>query len=54
MNNIDDKLKFVFKLRQAGVTNTKVLETMEGLARENFLDGTFKKHCHQDMKDIQI
>ena len=49
MNNIDDKLKFVFKLRQAGVTNTKVLETMEGLARENFLDGTFKKHCHQDI-----
>ena len=43
------KLKFVFNLRSAGVTNRKLLEIMEELPRDYFIRNSFKSRGLEDI-----
>ena len=43
------KLEFVFNLRSAGVTNTKLLKIMEELPRHSFIRNSFKSFGLEDI-----
>ena len=42
------KLQFIFNLRNAGVTSTKVLSAMEKISRTHFIHNSFKKFALED------
>lgn len=43
------KMQFLFALRSKGVTDTAVLEAMEGIDRGPFVRGIFSKRAYEDM-----
>lgn len=49
MDNAERQMQFLFRLRSNGVTNQDVLQAMESLARDDFLDGLFKVQAHEDV-----
>ena len=48
MNFDQKKLEFIFSLRNANVTNTKLLSIMEKIPRNHFISNTFKKFSLDD------
>tara|TARA_B100000700_G_C14676643_1_gene683391 strand:+ start:17 stop:676 length:660 start_codon:yes stop_codon:yes gene_type:complete len=49
MNINTKKLEFIFNLRSAGVTDTKVLNIMEHIPRSRFVGDNFKIHALDDV-----
>jgi len=49
MEHAERQMQFLFRLRSKGVTNSAVLEAMEGIPRENFLDGLFQDRAYEDV-----
>ncbi|NRA98491.1 MAG: protein-L-isoaspartate(D-aspartate) O-methyltransferase [Rhodobacteraceae bacterium] len=45
----DTTMRFVFQLRQQGVTDKRVLEAMERVDRQDFLRGIFADRAYEDM-----
>ena len=43
------KFQFIFNLRTAGVTNTKVLTAMEQISRDKFIGHTFQSRAFEDI-----
>ena len=43
------KLEFIYSLRNAGVTETKLLSIMESIPRVNFIGDNFKQHAFEDI-----
>ena len=45
----EQKMRFIFALRSAGVTDGRVLEAMEAVDRGKFLRGIFAERAYEDM-----
>ncbi len=45
----EDKMRFLFALRQRGVMDTRVLEAMEKIDRGAFVTGVFSERAYEDM-----
>lgn len=48
IDEAERKMQFLFKLRQAGVTNARVLEAMEKVDRGLFVTGIFAERAYED------
>ena len=44
----ESKMKFLFSLRSHGVTNKRVLTTMEKVDRSKYIRGTFEDRAYED------
>jgi protein-L-isoaspartate(D-aspartate) O-methyltransferase len=49
MEDAERRMKFVFALRQAGVTEARVLHAMERIDRGAFVTGLFAERAYEDM-----
>lgn len=49
MVDVETKMQFVFALRSGGVTDKKVLEAMEKVPRDIFVQGHFKPRAYEDL-----
>ncbi len=49
MNNNIDNFKFIYNLRSAGVTETKLLSVMESIPRSHFIGNNFKIYAFDDI-----
>jgi protein-L-isoaspartate(D-aspartate) O-methyltransferase len=49
MVDVETKMQFVFALRAGGVTDRKVLEAMEKVPRDIFVQGHFKPRAYEDL-----
>ena len=48
MENLEQKMQFVFAMRQAGVTDERVLNALEAVPREAFMEGLFRDRAYED------
>jgi protein-L-isoaspartate(D-aspartate) O-methyltransferase len=46
--NAERQMQFVFALRSHGVTNPDVLRAMEGVPRDEFIEGVFRERAYED------
>ena len=49
MDHSERQMQFVFQLRSQGVTNVRVLNAMEAVAREAFVEGIFQDRAYEDV-----
>ena len=49
MDHSERQMQFVFHLRSRGVTDTRVLNAMEAVEREAFVEGIFRDRAYEDV-----